>query len=79
VKPPRLKDKIEFAEINRRGFMLSSNTQPFNLTGNPAITVPCGMRGGLPVALQLVARHWNDSLLFKVARAFEKNFDWKTL
>jgi len=79
VKPPRLKDKIEFAEINRRGFMLSSNTQPFNMTGNPAITVPCGMRGGLPVALQLVARHWNESLLFKVARAFEKNFDWKTL
>ncbi len=79
VKPPRLKDKIEFAEINRRGFMLSSNTQPFNMTGNPAITLPCGMRGGLPVALQLVAKHWNESLLFKVARAFEKNFDWKTL
>ena len=79
VKPPLLKDKIEFAEISRRGFMLSSNTQPFNMTGNPAITVPCGMRGGFPVALQLVARHWKESTLFKVGRAFEKNFNWKKL
>ena len=79
VKPPLLKDKIEFAEINRRGFMLSSNTQPFNMTGNPAITIPCGMRGGLPVAFQLIAKHWKESTLFKVSRAFEKNFDWKKL
>lgn len=79
VKPPILKDKIEFSEISRRGFMLSSNTQAFNMTGQPAITVPCGMRGGLPVGLQLISKHWNEKLLFKVARAFEKNFDWKQL
>ncbi|MDA4129219.1 MAG: amidase family protein [Thaumarchaeota archaeon] len=79
VKPPLLKDKIEFAEISRRGFMLSSNTQPFNMTGNPAITIPCGMRGGLPVALQLIAKHWKESTLFKASRVFEKSFNWKKL
>ena len=79
VKPPILKDELHFSEVSRRGFMLSSNTQAFNMTGHPAITVPCGMRGGLPVGLQLIAKQWNESLLFKVARAFEKNFDWKKL
>jgi amidase len=59
--------------------MLSNNTQPFNMTGNPAITVPCAMRGGLPVGFQLIAKHWNESLLFRVAKAFEKNFEWKKL
>ena len=72
VKPPRLKDKIEFAEINRRGFMLSSNTQPFNMTGNPAITLPCGMRGGLPVALQLVAKHWQRITAVQGGASFRK-------
>ena len=79
VKPPILKEKIEFSEISRRGFMLSSNTQAFNMTGNPAITVPCGIRGGIPVGLQLISKHWSESLLFKVARSFEKNCNWKQL
>jgi amidase len=79
VKPPILKDAIEFEETRERGLMLSYNTHSFNLTGHPAITVPCGMRGGLPVGLQLIAKHWRESLLFKVARSFEKNFDWRTL
>jgi len=79
VKPPKLKDNISFDEVMQRGFMLSNNTQPFNMTGHPAITVPCGLVGGFPVGLQLISKYWNESLLFKVARSFEKNFDWKTL
>ncbi|MCY1540218.1 Glutamyl-tRNA(Gln) amidotransferase subunit A [compost metagenome] len=47
-------------------------TMLFNLTGNPAISVPCG-RGadGLPVGLQLVGRCHADADLLHAAEAFE--------
>jgi aspartyl-tRNA(Asn)/glutamyl-tRNA(Gln) amidotransferase subunit A len=48
-------------------------TYPFNLTKQPACSVPCGLGDeGLPVAFQLVGRHWEDALVLRAARAFEK-------
>jgi amidase len=79
IKPPRLEDKISFAEAAKRGVLLLNNTIPFNLSGHPAITVPCGLRGGLPVGMQLISKHFHESTLFKVAHAFEKNFDFRKL
>jgi aspartyl-tRNA(Asn)/glutamyl-tRNA(Gln) amidotransferase subunit A len=46
-------------------------TYPFNLSRNPAATVPCGFAEGLPAALQLVGRHDEDALVLRAARAFE--------
>ena len=47
-------------------------TYPFNLTGQPAATVPCGFtRGGLPVGLQIVGRPFDDVGVLRAARAFE--------
>jgi Asp-tRNA(Asn)/Glu-tRNA(Gln) amidotransferase A subunit family amidase len=52
-------------------------TFPFNLTGNPAITVPAGWtRSGLPVGLQIVARRNEEALLFRAAAAFEAARPW---
>lgn len=46
---------------------------PFNLTQQPAATVPCGMTSsGLPVGLQIVAARRQDELVLRVARAFER-------
>jgi aspartyl-tRNA(Asn)/glutamyl-tRNA(Gln) amidotransferase subunit A len=46
-------------------------TSAFNLTGLPAISVPCGLERGLPIGFQLVAR-WNDEgSLFNAARVVE--------
>lgn len=48
-------------------------TYPFNLSGHPAATVPCGFTaGGLPVGLQLVGRWHADALVLRAAAAFEQ-------
>jgi aspartyl-tRNA(Asn)/glutamyl-tRNA(Gln) amidotransferase subunit A len=53
--------------------VLSEYTRAFNLTGHPAISVPCGRTaGGLPIGLQLVARHGGDDALLEIAHAYEQ-------
>jgi aspartyl-tRNA(Asn)/glutamyl-tRNA(Gln) amidotransferase subunit A len=48
-------------------------TYPFNLTMQPACSVPCGFgKDGLPVAFQLVGRQWEDALVLRAARAYER-------
>lgn len=47
-------------------------TWPFNMTGSPAATVPCGFVDGLPVGLQLVAERSFDSHLMRAASVFER-------
>lgn len=52
---------------------LTGLTSPFNLTGLPAISIPCGRDGdGLPIGLQLVSRRWGEALLLRAARAYER-------
>jgi aspartyl-tRNA(Asn)/glutamyl-tRNA(Gln) amidotransferase subunit A len=53
-------------------------TQPFNLTGSPAVTVPCGFsRDGLPIGLQLVGRPFDEARLLNLAHAYEHSTPWK--
>jgi aspartyl-tRNA(Asn)/glutamyl-tRNA(Gln) amidotransferase subunit A len=47
-------------------------TYPFNLTQQPAATIPCGLtKKGLPVGLQIVGPRYADALVLRAARAFE--------
>jgi aspartyl-tRNA(Asn)/glutamyl-tRNA(Gln) amidotransferase subunit A len=56
---------------------LTANTSPFNLTGLPAVSVPCGFtQAGLPIGLQLAAGPWREALLLRVARAYEHATPW---
>jgi len=57
----------------------SPYTYPFNLTQQPAASVPCGFVGGLPVALQIVGPARNDALVLRAARALEIARPFKTL
>ena len=46
---------------------------PFNLSQQPAITVPCGFtRAGLPIALQIVGPRHEDARVLRAARAYER-------
>jgi aspartyl-tRNA(Asn)/glutamyl-tRNA(Gln) amidotransferase subunit A len=47
-----------------------------NLAGLPALFLPCGFAGGLPVGIQLVSRPFTEPLLLLVGREFQKRTDW---
>lgn len=49
---------------------------PFNLSRHPAATVPCGLVDGLPAGLQIVGRHYEDPMVLRAARAFERARPW---
>jgi aspartyl-tRNA(Asn)/glutamyl-tRNA(Gln) amidotransferase subunit A len=53
------------------------HTLPFNLTGQPALSIPCGFtRAHLPVGLQLVGRPFDESLLLRLGHAYERETRW---
>jgi amidase len=65
-------------EITRRSWEPTRNTCPFNVTGHPAISLPCGMEDGRPIGLMLVGRHDDEATIYRAAAAFERSGDWTT-
>ena len=63
-------------EITRRSWEATRNTSPFNATGHPAISIPCGMEDGRPIGVMLVGRHWEEATIYRAAAAFEASGDW---
>jgi Asp-tRNA(Asn)/Glu-tRNA(Gln) amidotransferase A subunit family amidase len=54
-------------------------TLPFNLTGQPALSISCGFSaGGLPIGAQLVAAHFNEPTLLRLGHAYQRATDWHT-
>ena len=52
-------------------------TYPFNITGQPAASVPCGWTDdGLPIGLQIVGRRFDDVTVLRAAAAFEQSLPW---
>jgi aspartyl-tRNA(Asn)/glutamyl-tRNA(Gln) amidotransferase subunit A len=51
---------------------LTRCTRPINLTGHPALSVPCGLTtGGLPIGLQLVGRQFDEATVLRLGHAYE--------
>ena len=58
---------------------LTQYTRPYNLTGNPAISIPCGFSANnLPIGLQLAARPFDETALLRAAHAYEQATRWHT-
>jgi aspartyl-tRNA(Asn)/glutamyl-tRNA(Gln) amidotransferase subunit A len=56
---------------------LTRFTAPFNFSGLPAISLPCGFTDQvLPIGLQIVTRPWGEAALLRAARAYESATDW---
>jgi amidase len=66
-------------KVHDMGFMgeLVRFTVPFDLTGSPTITLPCGFSAdGLPLSFQLVGPHLSEDLLCRAGHAFQQATDW---
>jgi aspartyl-tRNA(Asn)/glutamyl-tRNA(Gln) amidotransferase subunit A len=58
---------------------LNRFTGPINLTGLPALSLPCGFSSnGLPIGLQLITRHWAEANLLCAAYAYEQATLWQS-
>ncbi|MDD5594592.1 MAG: Asp-tRNA(Asn)/Glu-tRNA(Gln) amidotransferase subunit GatA [Candidatus Margulisbacteria bacterium] len=51
-------------------------TIPVNLAGLPALSLPCGFSGGLPIGLQLIGQPFAEETIMRCAFAYEQNTEW---
>ncbi|HEX7045042.1 MAG TPA: amidase [Burkholderiales bacterium] len=63
-------------EVTARGWEMIENTCPFNVSGHPAMNIPCAMQDGRPIGMMLVGRHWDEPTIYRAAAAFETSVDW---
>lgn len=59
-------------EYVARAIEMIPNTCPFDVTGHPAMNVPCGMSNGLPVGMMLVGRTGDDATVLRAADAYQR-------
>lgn len=86
---PRLPARVESAETagsdvrpgEEAGPYRASNSYIANMTGIPAMVLPCGFSSGqptLPIALQLYGRPFDEGALFRIGHAYQQATDWHT-
>jgi aspartyl-tRNA(Asn)/glutamyl-tRNA(Gln) amidotransferase subunit A len=56
-------------------YMCDILTVPANLTGCPAMSVPCGFEDGLPIGLQIIGKPFDEETILRVAYTYEQNTD----
>ena len=69
----------EVDEIIARGLEMLTNTSPFDVTGHPSMSIPCGMEDGRPIGLMLTSKHFDETTIYRAAHAFEQAGDWKSM
>lgn len=62
-----------------RARVLTRFTAPFNLSGAPALSLPCGFsKDNLPIGLQIISRTWNEAGVLRAGYAYQKATPWHT-
>lgn len=79
VAPPLPAADAPRAVVIQRGLEMLVNTQQFDITGHPAMSLPCGMSGDLPIGLMLVGGHYEEGTIYRAAWAFEQSEDWERM
>lgn len=79
LAPPLVERDAGIPETIAGAFNMLRNTCVADLTGHPAITIPCGIQNGLPIGLMLTARHLDDAVLISASAAFEELGNWKDM
>ena len=64
-------------EIVARSLEMLPNTAPFDVSGHPAINVPCAVSEDLPIGMMLIGRKWDEETVLKAAHAFEQTETYK--
>ena len=77
TKLPQAGDPPE--DVFARAFEMLANTAPFDVTGQPAMSLPCGMSDGLPIGCMLVAKDYKETTIYRAAQAYERSVDWTAL
>jgi amidase len=70
-------DNAPIGEIVARALEMIANTSPFDVTGHPAMSLPCGKVDGLPVGVMLIGRHYAEKTIYQAAHAYEQQVDWQ--
>ena len=78
VTPELAKPDCSIEEDMMAALSCIANTCPFDVSGHPAISVPCGTVDGLPVGLMIVGRHFEDIVVLQAADAVEQTGDWRS-
>jgi aspartyl-tRNA(Asn)/glutamyl-tRNA(Gln) amidotransferase subunit A len=81
IEEDQLTDRIPMREVPAGTVslweILWRMPSPANLTGVPALAMPCGFSAaGLPLSLQIMGRHFGEATLYRVAAAYEQATDW---
>jgi len=73
ARPPKLPPaNVDFAASMKLSDGAALNTSQFDLTGHPALSVPCGKLDGLPVGMMIVGRLGGDATVLRAGHAFEQ-------
>lgn len=68
---------VEVTDDDRRLTNLMRLTAPFDLTGQPALSISCGFtEEGLPIGLQIVGRDFEDGLVLRAGHAYQERTAW---
>ncbi|KPQ07075.1 MAG: amidase [Rhodobacteraceae bacterium HLUCCA12] len=67
------------ADYIQRAFEMVGNTAPYNATGLPAMSLPCGLSQGLPIGVMLVSKFYNETVIYQAAHAFEQSGEWRNM
>jgi aspartyl-tRNA(Asn)/glutamyl-tRNA(Gln) amidotransferase subunit A len=81
ILPPRIDQLDQPMTFGGREFDASSTllrfTFPFNMSGQPALSLPCGFSSaGLPIGLQLVGRHLDEPTILRIGHAYQQATAW---